>query len=156
MPRYRVRRVIWRDRPLFNTRIPFQDGGSQLNRLHAVKKQAKNELDIDKESRKRGSGRAGKRKRISNLKKADYAARAGIMGYQARHLMKEGLGGKSIGELLKEDLAAVGNFAKRACRRIGEAVGDGEMYAEEMVTAAEEPLLAAATEMAEFGIMLMV
>lgn len=153
MPRYRVRRVTWRDRPLYNTRIPFQDGGSQLNRLHAVKKQAKNELDIDKESRKRGSG---KRKRTSNLKKIDYATRAGIIGYQARHLMKEGVGGKSMGELLKEDLAAVGNFAKRAVKRIGEAIGDGEMYAEEMVEAAEEPLLAAATELAEFGIMLMV
>lgn len=153
MPRYRARRVIWRDRPLYNTRIPFQDGGSQLNRLHTVKKQAKNELDIERESRKRGSG---KRKRISNLKKADYAARAGILGYQARHLMKEGVGGKPISQLLKEDLAAVGNFAKRACRRIGEAIGDGEMYAEEMVTAVEEPLLEAATELAEFGIMLMV
>lgn len=153
MPRYRARRVIWRDRPLYNTRIPFQDGGSQLNMLHTVKKQAKNELDIERESRKRGSG---KRKRISNLKKADYAARAGILGYQARHLMKEGVGGKPISQLLKEDLAAVGNFAKRACRRIGEAIGDGEMYAEEMVTAVEEPLLEAATELAEFGIMLMV
>lgn len=26
MPRYRVRRVIWRDRPLYNKRIPYQDG----------------------------------------------------------------------------------------------------------------------------------
>lgn len=153
MARYRSRRVVWRDRPLYNTRIPYQDGHNHLNRLHAVKKQAKNELDIDRESRKRGSG---KRKDMSNFKKADYASRAGIIGYQARHLMKEGVGGKPISELLKEDLAAVGNFAKRACRRIGEAIGDGEMYAEEMVTAGEESLLTAATEMAEFGIMLMV
>lgn len=153
MSRYRKRRIVWRDRPLHNTRIPFQDGGSQLNRLHTVRKQVKKELDIDKESRKRGSV---KRKNYSNMKKADYAARAGIMGYQARHFMKEGVGGKPISQLFKEDLAAVGNFAKRACRRIGEAIGDGEMYAEEMVSAAEEPLLAAATEMAEFGIMLMV
>lgn len=153
MSRYRARRVIWRDRPLYNTRIPYSDCGSQLNRFHTIRKQLKKELDIDKESRKRGSG---KRKGTSNMKKADYASRAGIIGYQARHLMKEGVGGKPISELMKEDLAAVGNFAKRACRRIGEAIGDGEMYAEEMVTAVEEPLLAAATEMAEFGIMLMV
>lgn len=153
MSRYRARRITWRDRPLYNTRIPYQDGGSQLNRLHAVKKQAKNELDITKESRKRGSG---KRKGTSSLKKLERASKAGILGYQARHLLKEGVGGKPISELLKDDLAAVGNFAKRACRRIGEAIGDGEMYAEEMITAAEEPLLAAGTELAEFGIMLMV
>jgi len=152
MSRYRTRRIIWRDRPLYNTRIPFEDCGSQLNRLHTVKKQVKKELDIDKESGKRGT----KRKRTSNLKKIDYASRAGIMGYQARHLVKEGVGGKPITQLMKEDLAAVGNFAKRAFKRIGEAIGDGEMYAEEMVTAVEEPLLAAATEMAEFGILLMV
>ncbi len=154
MSRYRSRRVIWRDRPLYNTRIPYQDGGSQLNRLAAVSKQVKKELDIDKESRKRGGER--KRQKTSNYKKADYVARAGIMGYQARHLIKEGVGGKPISQLLKEDLAAVGNFAKRAFVRVGEAIGDGEMYAEEMLTAAEEPLLEAATELAEFGIMLMV
>lgn len=110
-------------------------------------------MDIDKESRKRGRG--GKI-RTSDLKKIDYASRAGIMGYQARHLMKEGVGGKPISQLMKEDLAAVGNFVKRAFTRVGEAIGDGEMFAEEVTTAAEEPLLAAATELAEFGIMLMV
>jgi len=128
------------------------DCGSQLNRLHTVKKQVKKELDIDKERGKRGM----KRKGTSNLKKIDYASRAGIIGYQARHLVKEGVGGKSITQLMKEDLAAVGNFAKRACKRIGEAIGDGEMYAEEMITAAEVPLLEAGTELAEFGILLMV
>lgn len=153
MARYRSRRVVWRDRPLYNTRIPYQDGGSHLSRLHAVNKQAKMDLDVKKESEKRGGG---KRKGTSSLKKLERASRAGIIGYQARHLIKEGVSGKPISELIKEDLAAVGNFAKRACRRIGEAIGDGELYAEEMITAAEEPLLAAATEMAEFGIMLMV
>lgn len=152
MSRFRTRRIIWRDRPLYNTRIPFEDCGSQLNRLHTVKKQVKKELDIDKESGKRGT----KRKRTSNLKKIDYASRAGIMGYQARHLVKEGVGGKPISQLMKEDLAAVGNFAKRAFKRIGEAIGDGEMYAEEMISAAEVPLLEAGTELAEFGILLMV
>jgi hypothetical protein len=155
MARYiarRARRITWRDRPLFNTRVPFQDGVSQLNRFHTVNKEAKNQLDIDKESGKRGS----KRKATSNLKKIENASKAGIIGYQARHLFKEGVGGKPIGELIKEDLAAVGNFAKRAMGRIGEAIGDGEMYAERALQAVEEPLLEAATEMAEFGIMLMV
>jgi hypothetical protein len=154
MARYiarRARRITWRDRPLFNTRVPFQDGVSQLNRFHTVNKEAKNQLDIDKESGKRGSKR-----KFSNLKKMENASKAGIIGYQARHLIKEGVGGKPIGELIKEDLAAVGNFAKRAVTRIGEAIGDGEMYAERALQAVEEPLLEAATEMAEFGIMLMV
>lgn len=154
MPRYGTRRITWRDRPLYNTRIPFEDCGSQLNRLHSVKKEVKKELDIDKESGKRGTKR--KDRSTSNLKKIDYATRAGIMGYQARHLVKEGVGGKPITQLMKEDLAAVGNFAKRAFKSIGEAIGDGEMYAEEMIGAAEVPLLEAGTELAEFGIMLMV
>lgn len=153
MSRYRARRVTWRDRPLYNTRLPFQDGANQLNKFHSVKKEAKNELDIDKESRKRGGV---KRKRTSNLEKIGNASKAGIIGYQARHLFKEGVGGKPIGELFKEDLAAVGNWAKKAVTRVGEAIGDGEMYAEQALEAVEEPLLEAATELAEFGIMLMV
>jgi len=157
MARYRARRtrrITWRDRPLFNTRVPFQDGVSQLNRFHTLNKEAKNQLDIDKESGKRGTKR--KSTPTSNWKKIENSSKAGIIGYQARHLIKEGVGGKPIGELIKEDLAAVGNFAKRAMGRIGEAIGDGEMYAERALQAVEEPLLEAATEMAEFGIMLMV
>jgi len=154
MARYSRRRVTWRDKPLYDARIPFQDGGSQLNRFHAVKKQAKKELDITKESQKRGGER--KRQRIGTLKKIDYASRAGIMGYQARHLIKEGVGGKSITELMKEDLASAGNFAKRCFTRIGEAIGDGLVDAEELLASAEVPLLEAGTELAEFGILLMV
>lgn len=158
MARYRARRITWRDRPLYNTRTPFQDGPSQLNRIHSVNKQAKNELDIDKESRKRGS--AKRKHDSSDLKKISRASSAAIIGYQARHLIKEGVGGKPIGELLKEDLAAAGNFAKSSAKsffkRVGEAIGDGEMYAERALEAVEEPLLEAATELAEFGILLAV
>jgi len=109
----------------------------------------KRKNDVKKEIAKRGT----KRKRSEDL---GLAAKAGILGYQARHLLKEGVGGKPISELMREDFRAFGRGVKRAFSRIGEAIGDGELYAEELLTAAEEPLLAAGTELAEFGILLMV
>merc|ERR1711934_908698 len=42
MPRYRTRRVIWRDRPLYNKRIPYQDGfglAAHSHRLKEIKKE---------------------------------------------------------------------------------------------------------------------
>lgn len=40
MARYRKRRITWRDRPLYNPRIPYQDGfsvGAHNNRIKQVK-----------------------------------------------------------------------------------------------------------------------
>lgn len=42
MPRYRARRIKWRDRPLYNTRVPFNDGfglASHNRRLKEIKKE---------------------------------------------------------------------------------------------------------------------
>lgn len=147
MARYRKRRIIWRDRPLYNVRIPFEDGQSHLRRVDTVK----HDVDMDDPDQ-----HGKKRKRRGSLRKIDLAARGATIGYQMRHLAKEGVGGKPITEMLKEDLAAAGELAKSAFKRIGEAVGGGVVDAEEFLGAAEEPLLEAGTELAEFGIMLMV
>lgn len=145
--------------PFPRDHLPFVDDMSIRKKIHDVKKEVeKNDLDIAKESAKRGTKRKRDEsaKRGTKRKREIFAARAGILGYQARHLFKEGVGGKPISELMREDFGAFGRGVKRAFSRIGEAIGDGEMYAEELLTAAEEPLLAAGTELAEFGILLMV
>jgi len=153
MARYSRRRVTWRDRPLYNTRIPFEDGGSQFNRLHTIKKVAKNELDMHPDKQQhRGSG---KRKRTDILKK--YGARASYGAYQARRAVNGDLAqGKPITESLAEDFEAVGNYAKSAFSWLSDAMGTGIAEAEELLGAAEVPLLEAGTELAEFGILLMV
>lgn len=128
--------------PFPRDHLPFADDMSIGKKKDDVKK------EIAKQSRKR--------KRSEDI---GLAAKAGVLGYQARHLFKEGVGGKPIKELMREDASAFGRGVKRSFRSafkwFEEAVGDGEMYAEELLTAAEEPLLAAGTELAEFGILLM-
>tara|TARA_B100001142_G_scaffold83182_1_gene84260 strand:+ start:309 stop:800 length:492 start_codon:yes stop_codon:yes gene_type:complete len=42
MPRYRKRRITWRDRPLFNSRVPFDDGfsvGCHNNRMSQINRE---------------------------------------------------------------------------------------------------------------------
>tara|TARA_B110000046_G_scaffold98839_1_gene106418 strand:+ start:202 stop:705 length:504 start_codon:yes stop_codon:yes gene_type:complete len=144
--------------PFPRDHLPFVDDMSIRKKIHDVKKEVeKNDLDIAKESAKRGTKRKrDSEKRGTKRKREEIAAKAAILGYQARHLFKEGVGGKPISELMREDLSWFGRGVKRAFSRIGEAIGDGEMYAEELLTAAEEPLLAAGTELAELGILLLV
>lgn len=51
MARYRSRRVVWRDRSFYNTRIPYQDGFGLSAQNHRLKK-IKKEPDISGKKRK--------------------------------------------------------------------------------------------------------